>query len=116
MTAPVSAQHAEAGTSAPAQTGESARGTGAGAPPSAAPAAATTPAGTRAAILAALGLWLVVGLVLVGFMLFGGYDGRPLESIRDARLTSHAVTGPLLLFWTAISVMVVPRAIRKAFS
>lgn len=79
----------------------------------AAPAYAGEGAGINKVVIAALVLWLCVGIALLGIILFGGYEGQPVDDPSALAFTEHhTLAGPLLLFWFAFSTIAVPRALQ----
>lgn len=66
----------------------------------------------RTPLLVALVLWGLLGLAVLGVLIFGGYDGRPVEDLSALNpLKHHAILGPVFLGWMALSALGVPRAL-----
>lgn len=82
-------------------------------PQAAAPVAGPGAAGRQPLLLAALGVWILIGLIALWVIVFGGYDGRPVDDPGSVSLTQHhGVFGPFLLVWLALSALGVPRVLQ----
>ncbi len=76
-----------------------------------APASATSR--SRTPIVAALIAWGVLGAAIFGIIVFGGFDGRPVDDLSIANpLRHHTYFGPAFLAWLALSALGVPRALQ----